>query len=321
MLLLHPDLFDPDINRLLRLLEFHLNTGGLPLIVDNPFVGKLVDAGFVTRDGFLNHELLANLLLVIDDQELYGAIPKEAGGKLLDLLAKIGPEDAMRMKEIIRQVVERNPMGDSHTRAFTVPTEPAVVKSGYAVELVRQLEMHPLDGNWVSAKACHVLKPERLVFKLMKDLATTQVIEKLSANDACVARWNLYQELLQDENFQPSAALLKQAGLEQSSLPALRAHRSRSGLHLIPSQFILHIGKQVLRVAVFSAVNQHNESAFQQLRVCIEKMGRPAEVRLATGKTFQLDVAVKAPADLAPGDLKNEIHGAWGKIRSVLEKL
>ena len=324
MLLLLPELFQPqDIKGALTLLEWQLNTGD-PVNVNHPFVKKLIEAQFLTNKGVLNPELptmFGTLLGILDHPELYGAIREESGGDVLKILKNLEPENAAKFKEIIRRAAGEAPTAGGLTKTTTSPPVTTFTKSDYAVKVAKLLDKRPVDETWIYTEGSHSVRPERIVYKLKKDLATSKVIEKLPAKDSCAARWKLYEGILDDEAFDPPVSLLKQAGVEESSVPALRAHRNRSGLYLIPSQFILHIGKQVLRVAVFSTLNQHNESAFQQLRARIQKLDRPAEVRLSAGKTFQLDVEIKDPADMAPEALEKEIRSAWGKIRSVLEKL
>jgi hypothetical protein len=324
MLLLLPELFQPqDIKSALTLLEWQLNTGD-PVNVNHPFVKKLIEAQFLTNKGVLNPELptmFGTLLGILDHPELYGAIREESGGDVLKILKNLEPENAAKFKEIIRRAAGEAPTAGGLTKITTGSPAPTFTKSDYAVKVAKLLDKRPVDGTWIYAEGSHSVRPERIVYKLKKDLATSKVIEKLPAKDSCAARWKLYEGILDDEAFDPPASLLKQAGVEESSVPALRAHRNRSGLYLIPSQFILHIGKQVLRVAVFSTLNQHNESAFQELRTRIQKLDRPVEVRLSAGKTFQLDVEIKDPADMTPEALEKEIRSAWGKIRSVLEKL
>jgi hypothetical protein len=323
-MLLLLDLFR-DIKSALLLLEFHLNTPELPMNVSNPFVKRLIDAGILTVKGFLNPELPAmfsKLLAILDHPELYGAIPKEGGGDVLKFLKDLEPDDATKFKEIICRVAAEAPATGDHTKNIDNSARHTAVRSEYAVKVANLLETRPLDDNWIYPDGSHSVRPERLVYKLKKDLATRKVIEKLPPKDASAARWRIYQGILENNAFEPSATMLRQAGLEVGAVPALRAHHTRrKGLFLIPSQFILHIGKNVLRVAVFSTLNQFNESAFQQLRVYIQKLARPAEVRLSTGKTFQLDVEIKDPTELMPEALEYEIRAAWGKIRSVLEKI
>jgi len=323
MLLLLPDLFH-DIKGALILLEFHINTPGIPMNVNNPFVKKLIKAQFLTDKGVLNPELpdiFNKLLGILDHPKLYGAIPEEGGGDVLHILKTLEPEDAEKFKEIIRRAAFRAPVLGDPTKITPNLAVPPFTKSDYAVKVAKLLNKRSVDETWIYPGGSHSVRPERIVYKLKKDLATSKVIEKLPAKDSCAARWKLYEGIRDDEAFDPPASLLKQAGVEEGSVPALRAHRNRSGLYLIPSQFILHIGNRVLRVAVFSTLNQYNESAFQQLRARIQKLDRPAEVRISAGKTFQLDVEIKDPSDMAPEALEKEIRSAWGKIRSVLEKL
>lgn len=338
LLLMPPE----NIQDCLALLRFHLACPSLPLVVKPGSITQgLVEACVLTPQGFFNPNLEA-LTLLLDRPALVNCIPGEAGGNLLTLLAEWKPEDAEALKSILREAVAQK----KAQQAVVSPQSPAADETDgeeedgtglkrktrgkdrsaiaggqpYAKALLPLLENQPLDVNLLASGIHHAPKPERFIIKIRLDLATRAIIEWANPKDPAVGRWHLYQALTQDEDYEPSPAELKKAAVDIDSLPAMRAHRNRAGLYIIPCQFILHVGESKLRVAVFAASSPFNQGLFDVMREVAARLPLPEGLRLSDprSRTFQLDGAIQDPASLTPEQLYAKIKELWGELRRFL---
>lgn len=327
----------------LNLLRYRLMCPSVPLVVKPDSITQgLVEACVLTPKGFFNPNLEA-LTVLLDSPGLADCIPPEAGGNLLALLAKWEPEDAEALKSILREAVAKqkaqqaavpppsnvaNHSDDSgedgaDLKRRTRGKDRSAIAGGqnYAKALLPLLESQPLDADLLASGIHHAPKPERFIIKIRLDLATHAIIELANPKDPAVARWHLYQALTQDEDYAPSPAELKKAAVDTDSLPAMRAHRNRAGLYIIPCQFILHVGESKLRVAVFAASNPFNQGLFDVMREVAARLPLPEGLRLSDprSRTFQLDGAIQDPASLTPEQLYAKIKELWGELRRFLE--
>lgn len=344
LLLLMPPV---NIQDCLALLRFHLMCPSMPLVVKPDSITQgLVEACVLTPQGFFNPNLEA-LTLLLDSPGLVDCIPPEAGGNLLTLLAKWEPEDAEALKSILREAVAKK----KAQQAVVPPQSPAADETddeeedgtglkrktrgkdrpataggqAYAKALLHLLENQPLDADLLASGIHHAPKPERFIIKLRLDLAKPAIIELANPKDPAVARWHLYQALTQDDKYVPTWSELEDAGLDMNkdSLPALRAHRNRGGLYIIPCQFILHLGESKLRVAVFSAPSPQNQTIYAVMREVAARLPLPEGLRLSDirSKTFQLDGTIADPGHLSIEELYAEIQRIWGNLLLFLGRL
>lgn len=195
----------------------------------------------------------------------------------------------------------------------------------YAVKLHQLLAKHPLDEALFGKSIHHADKPERLIIKIRVDLATRSIVEQANPKEPAVARWHLYQALTQNEEYVPTWGELESAGIDmqKDSLPALRAHRKRGGLYVIPCQLVLHLGESKLRVAVFSGSTPQNQSLYDLMRQVAGKLPLPEGLRLSDirSKTFQLDATINDPGLLSIEELYGKIQCIWEKLFLFLGRL
>jgi hypothetical protein len=343
MLLMRPD----KVNDCLILLRYHLMNPEVPLLVSpDEITQELVEACVLTPQGFFNPNLEA-LTPLLDSPGLAGCIPAEAGGNLLSLLAKWEPGDAEALKSILRKAVAKKvteqsvvaPQSSAEDKAGakeeggtdlkkkTRGKDQTVIAGGqeYAKALLPLLKNQPLDADLLASGIHHAPKPERFIIKLRLDLAKPAIIELANPKDPAVARWQLYQALTQDDKYVPTWSELEDAGLDMNkdSLPALRAHRNRGGLYIIPCQFILHLGESKLRVAVFSAPSPQNQTIYALMREVAARLPLPEGLRLSDirSKTFQLDGTIADPGHLSIEELYAEIQRIWGNLLLFLGRL
>lgn len=318
MLLLLPHLLPlkNNIKDCVALLQFLLVNPCQPLVVvPGTITENLVAAGVLTPDGFFNPKL-SDLLPLLDRPQLAPFIQEGVGRQLLTLLNQLDPEEAETFKGILQQAAARVQTKARRPVEATASNASLLSSQSYAVGLAEHCRKNPLDEEFVSRHLSHHAEmPERIVFKIKKDLITATVINKLPTDAPCVARWNLYQALMHNPNYQPNSVQLEKAGVAADSVPALRAHCKRGGLYLIPCQLILHIGQKVLRVAAFSSANSFNRPAFDAVRDSLRQLPCPANLRLGGGKTFQLDGSIEDPGRMKAPQLFEEIKRTWEAIR------
>jgi hypothetical protein len=325
----------------LTLLRFHLQYPTMPLLVKSGTITQgLVEAGVLTPQGFFNPDL-EKVMPLLDSPHLAQFISKDAGGRLLTLLSQWEPEDAKALKSILREAVtdkkwesvalkhspapepaDQNVESNPAAKAETKLTE----RQPYAKALYELLRKRPLDSKLLAHGIHSAERPERFIIKIRLDLATRAIIEQANPNDPIVARWHLYQALIQKADYEPSLSELEKAGVEKDSLPALRAHRNRGGLYIIPCQLILHLGKSKLRVAVFSSSTPQNHELFDLMRVVAAQMPLPEGLRLSQpqSKTFQLDGSIALDAFISDQNrwdtpkLYAEIQRIWQDLLHFL---
>ncbi len=343
LLLMRPD----KISECIKLLRFHLTPPHVPLVVKpGEITQELVEACVLTPQGFFNPNLEA-LIPLLDSPGLAGCIPAEAGGNLLSLLAKWEPGDAEALKSILHEAVAKKvtepsvvaPQSSAADKAGAKKEngtdlkkkargkDQTVIEGGqeYAKALLLLLKNQPLDADLLASGIHHAPKPERFIIKLRLDLAKPAIIELANPKDPAVARWHLYQALTQDDKYVPTWSELEDAGLDMNkdSLPALRAHRNRGGLYIIPCQFILHLGESKLRVAVFSAPSPQNQTIYAVMREVAARLPLPEGLRLSDirSKTFQLDGTIADPGHLSIEELYAQIQRIWDNLLLFLGRL
>ncbi len=324
----------------LTLLRYHLQNPTKPLLVKSGTITQgLVEAGVLTPQGVFNPDL-EKLMPLLDSPHLAQFISEDAGGRLLALLAQWEPEDAEALKSILREAVSKNKWESAAFVSSPTPApeeqdvesdqpskdEPAPTEGQpYAKELEKLLKNQSIDSELLGKRIHYALRPERLIMKIRLDLATRAIIEQANPNDPTVARWHLYQALLQKADYEPSISELEKAKVNVNSLPALRAHRNRGGLYIIPCQLILHIGATKLRVAVFSGSTPQNQELFDLMRSVVAQLPLPEGLRLSEphSKTFQLDGTILDPGKqaLSMEMLYAEIQRIWRDLLRFLSSM